>query len=72
MRQDLVGSLAAACPQAWRDLGGDPLDTAMAFSPDCGDGWSPLLCKRPANHVWHQASASAATPAPDDAPDRPA
>jgi hypothetical protein len=45
MREDLVQALAAAGPQAWRDLGANPTETPMAFGPECEDGWFPLLLR---------------------------
>lgn len=43
MRQDLVNALVAACPQAFRDLGGDPFHNPLAKGVQCQDGWYHLL-----------------------------
>lgn len=45
MRPDLVNKLVAACPQAFRDLGGNHILTPMARGVQCRDGWYHLLMK---------------------------
>lgn len=43
-------------PSIFREFGGDPKDTCMAWGIECGDGWFDLidnLCKTITNHVDH-------------------
>lgn len=43
MRAELQNKLAADFPSFFRDLGGDPRYTCMAFGCDIGSGWYGLL-----------------------------
>lgn len=43
MSPELEHQLVADFPQIFRDYGGDPSKTCMAFGIECGDGWEPLI-----------------------------
>lgn len=43
MNAELTRRLAEGFPAYFRDLGGDPRKTCMAFGIECGDGWFGIL-----------------------------
>ncbi len=45
MKDELEKRLVNAYPKFFRDLGGDPKVTCMAWGVDCGDGWYALIEK---------------------------
>lgn len=43
MKQELVNKLVKDFPSFFRDLGGDPMKTCMAWGIEHGDGWFKLF-----------------------------
>jgi hypothetical protein len=43
MKRELEDTLVARYPQLFKDYGGDPCKTCMAFGIETGDGWFQLI-----------------------------
>jgi ribosomal protein L37AE/L43A len=43
MKKELEQKLAERFPTFFRDLGGDPMNTCMAWGCECGSGWYDIL-----------------------------
>lgn len=56
MKIELQHQLCKKYPSIFREMGGDPKDSCMAWGIECGDGWHDLLdilCKTITSHVDH-------------------
>lgn len=43
MNKELQNQLAKKYPNIFRDIGGDPMQTCMAWGLECGDGWYSII-----------------------------
>lgn len=43
MNKELQDSLVKKYPNIFRNIGGDPRETCMAWGIECGDGWHPII-----------------------------
>lgn len=43
MNKELQEKLVKTYPNIFRDIGGDPMKTCMAWGIECGDGWYPII-----------------------------